>query len=121
MVRMETFDNEIPVFGQADDRTLNQIRVCARTADKVALGQGDLLLGILQDRVEGSELGVAVLELLQVALHIAVVDQARNQSRWFGETARSGWIGAVASATLASKEYHPSNSAAAPGPIPPTS
>ena len=37
MVRMEIFDNQIPVFGQADDRTLNQIRVCARTADKVAL------------------------------------------------------------------------------------
>src|SRR5246127_4925966 len=34
---MEIFDNQIPVFGQADDRTLNQIRVCARTADKVAL------------------------------------------------------------------------------------
>ena len=37
MIRMEIFDNQIPVFGQADDRTLNQIRVCARTADKVAL------------------------------------------------------------------------------------
>ena len=37
MVRMEIFDNQIPVFGTADDRTLNQIRVCARTADKVAL------------------------------------------------------------------------------------
>jgi tRNA-splicing ligase RtcB len=34
---MEIIDNQIPVFGQADDRTLNQIRVCARTADKVAL------------------------------------------------------------------------------------
>jgi tRNA-splicing ligase RtcB len=34
---MEIFDKQIPVFGQADDRTLNQIRVCARTADKVAL------------------------------------------------------------------------------------
>jgi tRNA-splicing ligase RtcB len=34
---MEIFDNGIPVFGEADDRTLNQIRVCARTADKVAL------------------------------------------------------------------------------------
>ena len=34
---MEIFDNRIPVFGQADDRTLNQIRVCARTADRVAL------------------------------------------------------------------------------------
>jgi len=34
---MEIVDNQIPVFGQADDRTLNQIRVCARTADKVAL------------------------------------------------------------------------------------
>jgi tRNA-splicing ligase RtcB len=34
---MEIFDNQIPVFGTADDRTLNQIRVCARTADKVAL------------------------------------------------------------------------------------
>src|ERR1700742_2176617 len=37
MVRMEIFDNKIPVFGEADDRTLNQIRVCARTADRVAL------------------------------------------------------------------------------------
>ncbi|MGA9134919.1 MAG: RtcB family protein [Candidatus Sulfotelmatobacter sp.] len=37
VIRMEIFDNQIPVFGQADDRTLNQIRVCARTADKVAL------------------------------------------------------------------------------------
>ena len=37
MIRMEIVDNKIPVFGQADDRTLNQIRVCARTADKVAL------------------------------------------------------------------------------------
>jgi tRNA-splicing ligase RtcB len=34
---MEIFDNQIPVFGSVDDRTLNQIRVCARTADKVAL------------------------------------------------------------------------------------
>jgi len=32
VIRMEIFDNRIPVFGQADDRTLNQIRVCARTA-----------------------------------------------------------------------------------------
>jgi RNA-splicing ligase RtcB len=37
MVKMEIFDNQIPVFGQADERTLNQIRVCARTADKVVL------------------------------------------------------------------------------------
>jgi len=37
LIRMEIFDNQIPVFGQADDRTLNQIRVCARTADRVAL------------------------------------------------------------------------------------
>ena len=37
MVRMEIFDDHIPVFGHADERTLNQIRVCARTADKVAL------------------------------------------------------------------------------------
>ena len=31
------FRYQIPIFGQADDRTLNQIRVCARTADEVAL------------------------------------------------------------------------------------
>src|SRR3984885_12541454 len=37
VVRMEIVDNQIPVFGQADDRSLNQIRVCARPADKVAL------------------------------------------------------------------------------------
>ena len=34
---MEIFDEQIPLFGQADYRTLNQIRVCARSADKVAL------------------------------------------------------------------------------------
>jgi tRNA-splicing ligase RtcB (3'-phosphate/5'-hydroxy nucleic acid ligase) len=34
---MEIFDNAIPVFGEADDRTLNQSRVYARTADKVTL------------------------------------------------------------------------------------
>jgi tRNA-splicing ligase RtcB (3'-phosphate/5'-hydroxy nucleic acid ligase) len=37
VARMEVFDESIPVFGQADERALNQIRVCARTADKVAL------------------------------------------------------------------------------------
>src|SRR5580704_18877781 len=40
---MEIFDNGIPVFGEADDRTLSQIRVCARTADKVALMPGNHL------------------------------------------------------------------------------
>jgi tRNA-splicing ligase RtcB len=34
---MELYDNQIPVFGDVDDRTLTQIRTCARTADKVAL------------------------------------------------------------------------------------
>jgi tRNA-splicing ligase RtcB len=34
---MQTFDSGIPVFGETDDHTLNQIRICARTADKVAL------------------------------------------------------------------------------------
>lgn len=49
---MEIFDNQIPVFGQADDRTLNQIRVRAHTADKVALmpdnhvGYGVLIGGV---------------------------------------------------------------------------
>jgi len=37
MTRMELFDEKIPVFGETDERTLNQIRVCARSADKVAL------------------------------------------------------------------------------------
>ena len=37
MVRMELIDEQIPVFGEADEKTLNQIRTCARTADKVAL------------------------------------------------------------------------------------
>lgn len=37
MVQMDIFDNRIPVFGEADDRTLNQMRLCARTAEKVAL------------------------------------------------------------------------------------
>jgi tRNA-splicing ligase RtcB len=37
MVRMELIDEQIPVFGSADEKTLHQIRTCARTADKVAL------------------------------------------------------------------------------------
>lgn len=34
---MQLIDGTIPVFGETDERTLNQIRVCAKTADKVAL------------------------------------------------------------------------------------
>ena len=34
---MQLVDGFIPVFGEADDRTLGQIRVCAKTADRVAL------------------------------------------------------------------------------------
>jgi hypothetical protein len=34
---MEVFGNGIPVFGEADDRTLNPIRVCTRTAGTLAL------------------------------------------------------------------------------------
>lgn len=34
---MRLVDGTIPVFGEADERTLNQIRTCAKTADKVAL------------------------------------------------------------------------------------
>lgn len=34
---MQLVDGIIPVFGEADERTLNQIRVCAKSADKVAL------------------------------------------------------------------------------------
>lgn len=33
---MRLIDN-IPVFGEADDKTLNQMRTCAKTAYKVAL------------------------------------------------------------------------------------
>ena len=64
MIRMEIFDDQIPVFGQADDRTLNQIRVCARTADKVALmpdnhvGYGVPIGGIVAYRNAISPTGV---------------------------------------------------------------
>lgn len=34
---MKLIDGTIPVFGDADENTLNQIRTCAKTADKVAL------------------------------------------------------------------------------------
>ena len=34
---MQLIDGTIAVFGVADERTLKQIRTCARTADKVAL------------------------------------------------------------------------------------
>jgi tRNA-splicing ligase RtcB (3'-phosphate/5'-hydroxy nucleic acid ligase) len=61
---MEIFDNQIPVFGEADDRTLNQIRVCARTADKVALmpdnhlGNGVPIGGVVAYRDAISPTGV---------------------------------------------------------------
>ena len=34
---MHLVDGTIPVFGEADEKTLGQIRVCAKTADRVAL------------------------------------------------------------------------------------
>jgi tRNA-splicing ligase RtcB len=34
---MQLIDGTIPVFGEADEKTLKQIRTCAKTADKVAL------------------------------------------------------------------------------------
>jgi tRNA-splicing ligase RtcB len=34
---MQLIDGNIPVFGEADEKTLKQIRTCAQTADKVAL------------------------------------------------------------------------------------
>src|SRR5947209_12643358 len=34
---MQLVDGVIPVFGEADENTLTQIRTCAQTADKVAL------------------------------------------------------------------------------------
>ena len=34
---MYLIDDKIPVFGQADEKTINQMRTCAKTADKVAL------------------------------------------------------------------------------------
>jgi len=34
---MQLIDGNIPVFGEADEKTLNQIRTCAKTADRVAL------------------------------------------------------------------------------------
>ena len=34
---MQLIDGTIPVFGEADEKTLSQIRTCAKTADKVAL------------------------------------------------------------------------------------
>ncbi len=34
---MHLIDGTIPVFGEADEKTLKQIRTCAKTADKVAL------------------------------------------------------------------------------------
>ena len=33
---MQLIDGTIPVFGEADEKTLKQIRTCAKTADKVA-------------------------------------------------------------------------------------
>jgi len=49
---MQLIDGNIPVFGEADEKTLKQIRTCAKTADKVALmpdnhlGYGVLLVAL---------------------------------------------------------------------------
>jgi tRNA-splicing ligase RtcB len=61
---MEIFDNGIPVFGETDDRTLNQIRVCTRTAEMVTLvpdhhlGYGVPIGGVLAYRDAISSTGV---------------------------------------------------------------
>lgn len=34
---MRLIDDHIPLFGEADERTINQIRTCAKTADRAAL------------------------------------------------------------------------------------
>jgi tRNA-splicing ligase RtcB len=36
-MEMQLIDGTIPVFGEADEKTLKQIRTCAKTADRVAL------------------------------------------------------------------------------------
>jgi tRNA-splicing ligase RtcB len=36
-MEMRLIDGTIAVFGEADEKTMKQIRTCAKTADKVAL------------------------------------------------------------------------------------
>lgn len=61
---MELIDGYIPVFGGADEKTLNQIRTCAKTADKVALmadnhlGYGLPIGGVMAYRDSISPTGV---------------------------------------------------------------
>jgi len=61
---MQLIDGNIPVFGEADEKTLKQIRICAKTADKVALmpdnhlGYGVPIGGVVAYRSAISPTGV---------------------------------------------------------------
>lgn len=61
---MQLVDGTIPVFGEAEEKTLNQIRTCAKTADKVALmpdnhlGYGVPIGGVVAYRNSISPTGV---------------------------------------------------------------
>ena len=61
---MKLVDGTIPVFGDADEKTLNQIRTCAKTANKVALmpdnhlGYGVPIGGVVAYRDSISPTGV---------------------------------------------------------------
>ena len=61
---MKLIDGTLPVFGDADEKTLNQIRTCAKTADKVALmpdnhlGYGVPIGGVVAYRDSISPTGV---------------------------------------------------------------
>lgn len=61
---MQLVDGTIPVFGEADEKTLGQIRVCAKTADRVALmpdnhlGYGVPIGGVVAYRDSISPTGV---------------------------------------------------------------
>ena len=73
----EIFDSGIPVFGEADERTLNQIRVCARTADKVALMSEGFKEKIHMKRNTVKTIALALFAL-SLALGVAQYAQAED-------------------------------------------
>ena len=93
---MQLIDGTIPVFGEADEKTLKQIRTCAKTADKVALmpdnhlGYGVPIGGVVAYRNAISPTGVGYdigCGNKAVRLDMAGADLRQNIGRIMDEVA----------------------------------
>jgi tRNA-splicing ligase RtcB len=101
---MGLIDGNIPVFGEADERTLKQIRTCAKTADKVALmpdnhlGYGVPIGGVVAYRNAISPTGVGYdigCGNKAVRLDMSGADLRLNIGRIMDEVVRTISFGAL--------------------------